>query len=1187
MRFDKLWTMRKSIELFFRCCICLCSIAYHTSIHAQTETEADNSLREPAEVSTSLFPVNVSTTSEQIISYDDVYSIEITLPFAGDVEINASEGNRIAIKLEKQGIGINEEIAQQYLDAVKMEISRVEDVLQLTPKLAVDFETQARLMRINCLIEAPPDLSAKIETVNGNVRVGGLRGVMNITTNIGNVQFSETMGQYQVAVAEGRIYGRIFLTKGNNSFETHEGSVDLVVLDSVAAPMEFTAINGGIRLRLPEKFPAEVEIKSEERDQRTVYIELPAEIDHSLTGDVLHGAINGGGPLIRLHARDQIAILTAESPLSEPTEADFDILPSNELPNDDNDSIAVPSVAVSKAEVPPIIDGDLFEKPWSNTVALHYFYQADGIHPARDPTQVFLMRDEQFLYIGVRAYDSRMRQVSLSQRNKDSAVWDDDSIEILIDPNPQTHRYYHFICNPIGTVLDQIVQADYPPDARISSTAAGGNGTEIALSNGVVDWRWDANANIKTQITSTFWSVEIALPLASLESAVSDQWRFNVLRKVHRHDEYSYWSPTYDVNSPWWPHWREHMGILNLVSSQSSLYTDEHEIEEKLEIAGIVVHGNAEISTREIIQLLPFKRGDVVSVSELSWLKAELEIHDWFSQVHLESADALSDGDETALNPSFNSEPIVFKVVISIRVTEMPTQYVQAVSLHNNRYLRSKTLRASFGLKAGRTSIEELETKCQLITTLYRNNGYQLASTHYQIIGGILKIDIDEGHLDQIRFVGNRRIRTVELIDSLNIRQGEIYNRTRCQSLIDDFETRLKSNISYFAEVERWQLKRDGERSVLEIEIEERSIVNWDLLPIFDFSRVHGVVLGGGGEVQTKDYGGGLLFGKLNYGLSSTILNYQFGVEKRWFDRRTVSVGGEIHKLTGMNSDSPLSTREELLAALVLGDTFMDYYLRQGYQAWVKGRLSPSTSITLNFTDEKHEMLFTTTDWSLFNRNTPKKSNLRINEGHLRSFSVSCGFDSRDHKSHFKRHFQVYPMANSQTTRGWQGNFAVEYAGKRLQSDFDFTLYRFKLARYNRLSKNQFLDFRLAGGLSDDSLPRQRLFYLGGLGTLRGYGFKEFVGDNMLLFNMEYRLRLGKRNPISASAMTFIDTGYAWYNGEDPMLNRFYASLGVGLSFDWMMLPDIVQMDTVRIEIARALRKSRNVNFILRLARTF
>lgn len=1183
--------MRTLITFFLTGFLSLSGIPYPNPFHAQSEVKVDNSHGEHGEVSASQFPVNLHSASEKVISYDDVYGIEITLPFNGDVAVSALEGNRIVIKLDKQAIGINEEIVQRYLDAVKLEISRVEDTVQITPQLPDSFATEAKLTRINCLIEVPPDIAVKINTSNGNVRIGGLRGVLNIAANVGDVQFSETMGQYRVALTEGRIYGRIFLTKGKNSFETQTGSIDLTILDSVAAPMDFTAVNGGIRLRVPQNFPADVEINNEKRDRRTILIEVPAEIDHSLTGDVMRGAVNGGGPLIRMHASDQIAVLAADSPLPGRTEAGEDNLPSNELARDDNASASVPIVAVSKTEVSPTIDGNLFEKTWSNAESLHDFYEADGIHPARDPTQVFLMWDEQFFYIGVRAYDSRMAEVRVSQRTRDSAVGTDDSIEILLDPNPQTHRYYHLIVNPIGAILDQIVRSDYPPDARISSTPGGTNRTELSWSNGVVDLRWDANANIKTQITSTFWSVEIALPLASLESAASDQWRLNVLRKVHRHDECSYWSPTYDVDSPWWPHWRERMGILNLVSAQSSQNTAEHELEEKFEIAGVEVHGNAEISTPEILHLLPFKRGDVVTASELSWMTAELEIHDWFLQVHLETSDAPSDGDESQLDPQINVEPIVFEVVISIRVTEMPTQYVQLVSLHNNEFLQSNVLRALFGLKNGRTSIEELETKCQLIAKLYRNSGYQLAWTNYRFVGDNLQIDIDEGRLDEIRFVGNRRIQTDVLIDEFEFKQGEIYNETRCQSLIDELDATLKTNRSYVSAVKQWQVKHYEEanavKNVLEIEVEERTIVNWDLLPVADFNRVHGVILGGGGEVQTKDYGGGRVFGNLSYGLSSETLNFHLGAEKRWFDRHTIRAGGRIHKLTETIHGMTLSESEELLAALVVGDAYMDYYLRRGYQAWLKGELTPSASIMLRFDDERQEILFTSTDWSLFNGKTPKKSNLRINEGHLRSFSASFDFDSRDHKSHLSRHFQQYPTPNTRTTRGWQGNFAFEYAGKRLQTDFDFTLYRFNLTRYNKFSKKHFFDFRLAGAFSDTPLPRQRQFYLGGLGTLRGYGFKEFAGDNMLLSNLEYRYRLAQSNLLAIAAMAFLDTGFTWHYRERMILNRFNTSIGIGLSLGWMNLPDTVQIDTVRIEIARAIRKSRNVNFILRLSRMY
>ncbi|MDE0184434.1 MAG: BamA/TamA family outer membrane protein [Candidatus Poribacteria bacterium] len=1179
--------MRTLITFFLTGILSLSGIRYPNPFHAQSEVIVDNSNREHGEVSASQFPVNLHSASEQVISYDDVYGIGITLPFDGDVAISALEGNRIIIKLDKQAIGINEEIVQRFLDAVKLGISRVEDTVQITPQLPDGFETEANLTRINCRVEVPPDISVRIHTSNGNVHVGGLRGVLNIAANVGDIQFSETMGQYQVALTEGRIFGRIFLTKGKNSFETQSGSIDLTILDSVAAPMDFTAVNGGIRLRLPQNFPADVEINNEKRDRRTIFIEVPAEIDHSLTGDVLHGAINGGGPLIRLHASDQVAVLAGESSLPDRTEAGEDNLLSDGLLHDENDTATIPTAAVSKTEVPPRIDGNLFEKTWSNTLSLHDFYEADGIHPAREPTQVFLMWDDRFLYIGVRAYDAQMGEVHVSQRTKDSAVGTDDSIEILVDPNPQTPLYYHLIINPIGTVLDQIVRSNYSPDAQIPSVDAGEKPMGLTSSNGIVDLHWNANANIKTEIASTFWTAEIALPLSSLESAAADDWRLNVLRKIHRHDECSYWSPTYDVNTPWWPHWRERMGILRLVSSQSSAYTENYELEEKFEISGIEVHGNAEISTPEILQLLPYKRGDVVTASELSWLKAELEIHDWFLQAHLETTDAPSEGEEPPTDSSINLQPIVFQVVISIRVTEMPTRYVQLVSLHNNRFLHSNAIRALFGLKDGRTSIQELETKCNLIATYYRNSGYNLAWTDYRFVGGNLQIDIDEGHLDEIRFVGNRRIQTDVLLDEFELKQGEIYNEKRCQSLIDELDLKLNNNKSYVSAVKHWQLKQDEDKNVLEIEVEERSIVNWDLLPVADFNRVHGVILGGGGEVQTKDYGGGRVFGSLSYGLSSETLNFHLGAEKRWFDRHTVRAGGRIHNLTGTIHGMALSQSEELLASLVVGDAYMDYYLRRGYQAWLKGQLTPFASIMLRFDDERHEILFTSTNWSLFNGKTPKKSNLRINEGHLRSFSASFDFDSRDHKSHLSRNFQDYPTPNSRTTRGWQGNLAFEYAGKHLQTDFDFTLYRFNLTRYNKFSKNHFFDFRLAGGFSDAPLPRQRQFYLGGLGTLRGYGFREFSGDNMLLSNLEYRYRLSQSNLLAIAAMAFLDTGYTWHYRERMILNRFNTSIGIGLSLGWLNLPDTVQMDTVRIEIARAIRKSRNVNFILRLSRMY
>ena len=92
------------------------------------------------------------------------------------------------------------------------------------------------------------------------------------------------------------------------------------------------------------------------------------------------------------------------------------------------------------------------------------FYGVDAITQPNKPTQGFLLWDEQYLYIGARVYDPQMKRVQITQTNPDSAVWLDDTLEILVDPNPKTPTYHHLVINPIGTVFDQHIKADYPLD---------------------------------------------------------------------------------------------------------------------------------------------------------------------------------------------------------------------------------------------------------------------------------------------------------------------------------------------------------------------------------------------------------------------------------------------------------------------------------------------------------------------------------------------------------------------------------------------------------------------------------------------------------------------------------------------------------------------------------------------------
>ena len=122
------------------------------------------------------------------------------------------------------------------------------------------------------------------------------------------------------------------------------------------------------------------------------------------------------------------------------------------------------------------------------------------------------------------------------------------------------------------------------------------------------------------------------------------------------------------------------------------------------------------------------------------------------------------------------------------------------------------------------------------------------------------------------------------------------------------------------------------------------------------------------------------------------------------------------------------------------------------------------------------------------------------------------------------------------------------------------------------------LDARLRLGAASGAVPQQFLFDLGGFSTLRGYGFKEFSGDRMVLLNAEYWMDsgarwLGQRRGFHVGV--FADAGVAWMaDGGEMDLQR-----SVGLAAD---------IEDVRVYFARPLDGNEDGwEVSARLSRTF
>lgn len=1177
----------------------------------------------------------LGTTSEETFNFEDIYRIALSSDVSVNIEMIATEDRNISVTLEKQiqpTDTADDVLIRAYLDNISLTGTQDAGTLQLNAQVpggsatkikpnpfSKMTELQAKLreqLQLKWTIKTPADISVKFSVKNGDIHLKRLRGKIEIATETGNVQLDETLGNYNVTVKKGRIYGKILLTHGQNKLETQDGSIELAMLDTVTAPMDITAQGGNIRLKLPEDYAVDVELESEKQQ---IVINLPAQFDNetSLT------FINNGGPLFRLKATYTISLLSSSTDTEDtPSDAEVDIFANAIL-------------SVPKATQPPIIDGNLSEIVWQTAQALAPFQNSEGTEEAVDSTEAFLLWDSENFYIGVKAHISGSQFPHLSQTQNDSPIWEDECIEILVDPDLETDTYYHLVINPIGAVFDQQVNVPGEPSFRLAP-----HDVQLTLDRKTLqtsfdaDRTWNSEAKVAAQVNTTFWSIEVALPRKMLEkSAKSDaqpepasenRWLFNIHRKAYSsigstenlgtttQREYSYWLPTYNNEYPWWfhsPHqymavlsdrYAPAMGVLDLVmepSTDSEAFTSE----EKFQVTAVEIEDNTTIPTAVIQQNIPIQPGDVITVSQLSWLIAELRAHDLFQDVRLETRQGQLESGDSLFPP----------VSIHIRVVEVPVVLVQQIKINGNRSFPSQFIKEWFQLKPGYIAVAATKLKQQLIANFYANRGYEFAIVNYRMVNGILEFSINEGTLHEIRFTGNTRISRAELLSALDLKTenssgelssqtSDIYHHTLGQSKISRMRRELRENNEHFKSIRDWRVQREGGKNVMIVEIEEQPFAKPGGFPIIQFNRVHGLMLGAGGTLATQLTGREQVFGSISRGFSSEIWNYQAGVEKGFFKRHLLKIGGSFYKLTDVSSNTYLHQGDASLSAAYYGFDIQNYYERWGSQGWITYAPTEWSYLRLELTGENHGNLSKSTDWSYLNRNQRKRGNSRIDRGQLRNLALVFAFDTRDHRSTALQDFHKVFAANERTRRGWRAQFAFEMTGQYFGGDYDFNFYRFEVARYTPLSGPHHLNIRVTGDFSDAQLPRQRLLHHGGGSTLRGYDFNRFAGDNSFLINLEYRFirETILRDPdavIGWSLSCFFDTGSVWWHGDTPFSDfetfseGLKASVGIGCSV--FIDPSGTRTPwSFAIEVAEPLDSSfslRNPKLISRFSRIF
>jgi hypothetical protein len=167
------------------------------------------------------------------------------------------------------------------------------------------------------------------------------------------------------------------------------------------------------------------------------------------------------------------------------------------------------------------IDGVLDEPIWNAAPRIGDLIQrqpAQG-RPPTERTDVTLLYDRDYLYVGVVSYDSEPRRIIGTQMARDASLSADDRVEIVLDTFRDQRSAFYFATNPSGALVDGLV------------------------ASGQLNAEWDAIWNVRTSRSDRGWIAEFAIPFKSL-SFPSERtvWGFNLARHIYRKLEEDRWS---------------------------------------------------------------------------------------------------------------------------------------------------------------------------------------------------------------------------------------------------------------------------------------------------------------------------------------------------------------------------------------------------------------------------------------------------------------------------------------------------------------------------------------------------------------------------------------------------------------------------------------------------------------------
>ena len=148
------------------------------------------------------------------------------------------------------------------------------------------------------------------------------------------------------------------------------------------------------------------------------------------------------------------------------------------------------ALALPRVNAAPRIDGLLDDAVWSRAAAIRGLPASSSA--VKGGTDVLLLADSEHLYVGFQCHEPEIERLRTDVKPADqrtNAVWNDDAVEVLVDPRGDAKAFFYLVMNAAGATYS----AEY-----------GGAGD-----------KWQPELTGKTRVGTQSWSAELAMPFAS------------------------------------------------------------------------------------------------------------------------------------------------------------------------------------------------------------------------------------------------------------------------------------------------------------------------------------------------------------------------------------------------------------------------------------------------------------------------------------------------------------------------------------------------------------------------------------------------------------------------------------------------------------------------------------------------